>query len=314
MASAFVLFQFPCALLLLLLLFLCPCYAQRHSNISLGSSLTPLGPNTSWLSPSGEFAFGFWPLPSDTSKFLLAVWFEKIADRTIVWYVNGDDPVQDGAKVELTSDGRFLLEDHSGSEVWSDDVSNASHAAMLNTGNFVLVDAEGQPRWQSFQTIPADTILPSQVLSLGTHLSARLMEDDYSAGSEFTNEVKSIAHTHHKNLVRLLEFCCEGTERLLVFVYMRNGSLMSFLLENERPEWNTRIQIALGIARVLQYLHKECFSQIIHCDIKPQNILLDEKFAARISDFGLAKLLKTGQTRMNTNIRGNQGLRRAGVV
>ncbi|KAG6474609.1 hypothetical protein ZIOFF_068547 [Zingiber officinale] len=128
----------------------------------MGSSLTPLGPNTSWLSPSGKFAFGFRPLPSDTSKFLLAVWFEKIADRTIVWYVNGDDPVQDGAKVELTSDGRFSLEDHSGSEVWSAGVSNASHAAMLNTGNFVLVDAEGQPRWQSFQ-IPADTVLPKNV-------------------------------------------------------------------------------------------------------------------------------------------------------
>ncbi|KAL6203723.1 hypothetical protein ACLB2K_027422 [Fragaria x ananassa] len=73
-----------------------------------------------------------------------------------------------------------------------------------------------------------------------------------------------------------------------------------------RPNWYSRSQIALGVAEGLIYLH-ECSSQIIHCDIKPQNILLDDSFTARISDFGLAKLLRTDQTRTTTGIRGTRG-------
>jgi serine/threonine protein kinase len=67
------------------------------------------------------------------------------------------------------------------------------------------------------------------------------------------------------------------------------------------------MQIAFGVARGLLYLHEECSSQIIHCDIKPQNILLDKSLNARISDFGLAKLLKTDQTKTTTGIRGTKG-------
>jgi serine/threonine protein kinase len=67
------------------------------------------------------------------------------------------------------------------------------------------------------------------------------------------------------------------------------------------------MQIAFGVARGLLYLHEECSSQIIHCDIKPQNILLDESLNGRISDFGLAKLLKTDQTKTTTAIRGTKG-------
>ncbi|XXG46272.1 hypothetical protein AAC387_Pa02g1156 [Persea americana] len=74
-----------------------------------------------------------------------------------------------------------------------------------------------------------------------------------------------------------------------------------------RPDWNQRMQIALGIARGLVYLHEECSTQIIHCDINPQNILLDESFTPRISGFGLAKLMKADQTRSITSIRGTRG-------
>ncbi|URE23142.1 G-type lectin S-receptor-like serine threonine-protein kinase [Musa troglodytarum] len=674
--ASFVLFKHPCVLLIMLLLFLGASNAQRYRNMSSGSSLTPLGRNTSWLSPSGEFAFGFYPLPTNSSVFLLAIWFVKISSKTIVWYANGDNPVEAGSKVVLTTDGRFSLEDSTGSEVWNAGITNASYAAMLDTGNFMLVDSQGSPRWQSFRA-PSDTMLPSQVLDLGSQLSAHLMDDDYSSGrftlrvqidgnlvlytvaapsafqydaywatstvgngsqlvfkesgiyfdqrdnttvaisssgvqstqdfyqratldadgvfrhyihprngstvgvwsdgwtsvafqppdicqvtnsvagsgacgfnsycrfdedqhvdcecppqysfldadrkyrgckpdfaaqsceadasetqelyeftvmtnvdwpssdyeqygsideeqcreecladcfcavatygdgncnkkrlplsigrtgsygnkkvlikvpkgnrsesvppcpirqnkgkrswilpgslllgaavfvllaailvvtyctcsrrprelqpasslsalglrpftydelreasdgfseelgrggssvvykgflqdaartcvaikkldkvfpetqKEFMNEVETIARTYHKNLVRLLGFCYEGAERLLVYEYMSKGSLMGFLFaDGGRPEWNRRIPIALGIARGLQYLHEECFSQVIHCDIKPQNILLDDNFTARISDFGLAKLLRTDQTRTKTDIRGTKG-------
>ncbi|GLT59523.1 hypothetical protein SLA2020_323360 [Shorea laevis] len=119
--------------------------------------------------------------------------------------------------------------------------------------------------------------------------------------------MSAIGKTNHKNLVQLLGFCNEGQHQLLVYEYMSNGSLASYLFGNPRPSWYRRTQIAFGIARGLAYLHEECSNQIIHCDIKPQNILLDDSLTARISDFGLAKLLKTDQTRTVTAIRGTKG-------
>ncbi|KAG9154838.1 hypothetical protein Leryth_019543 [Lithospermum erythrorhizon] len=124
---------------------------------------------------------------------------------------------------------------------------------------------------------------------------------------EFKTEATTIAKTHHKNLVRLLGFCDEDPHRLLVYEFMSNGTLASFLFGILRPDWNKRIQMAIGVARGLMYLHEECSTQIIHCDIKPQNILLDDSFTARISDFGLAKLLINDQTRTQTAIRGTKG-------
>ncbi|XVE78832.1 hypothetical protein DITRI_Ditri14bG0009800 [Diplodiscus trichospermus] len=123
----------------------------------------------------------------------------------------------------------------------------------------------------------------------------------------FKAEVNVIGQTHHKNLVRLLGFCDDGDNKLLVYEYLSNGSLASYLFGNSRPSWSQRTQIALGIAGGLLYLHEECSTQIIHCDIKPQNILLDEHYNARISDFGLAKLLLLNQSHTNTAIRGTKG-------
>ncbi|KAM3755136.1 hypothetical protein ACB098_02G017500 [Castanea mollissima] len=125
---------------------------------------------------------------------------------------------------------------------------------------------------------------------------------------EFLTEVQVIALTHHKNLVRLLGYCNEQNHRLLVYELMKNGTLSNFLSgEGERPSWESRVEIALGIARGLLYLHEECNTQIIHCDIKPQNVLLDNNYTAKIADFGLAKLLMKDQTRTRTNVRGTMG-------
>ena len=135
----------------------------------------------------------------------------------------------------------------------------------------------------------------------------KLKRIEKDGDKEFGAELKAIGRTNHKNLVQLLGFCNEGENRLLVYELMKNGSLAKFLFGNSRPDWYTRTQIILGTARGLLYLHEECSTQIIHCDIKPQNILLDDFFTARISDFGLAKLLKTDQTRTMTGIRGTKG-------
>ncbi|XP_030448136.1 G-type lectin S-receptor-like serine/threonine-protein kinase LECRK1 [Syzygium oleosum] len=127
---------------------------------------------------------------------------------------------------------------------------------------------------------------------------------------EFRTEVNVIGQTHHKNLVRLLGFCDEGQERLLVYEFLSNGSLSSLLFEEDpklKTPWNKRCQIAFGVARGLMYLHDECPVQIIHCDIKPQNILLDNYCVAKISDFGMAKLLMMNQSYTQTNIQGTRG-------
>ncbi|XVF77432.1 hypothetical protein PTKIN_Ptkin14bG0042600 [Pterospermum kingtungense] len=148
--------------------------------------------------------------------------------------------------------------------------------------------------------------LPS---SYGQHVAVKKLEKFVLEASEkeFKTEVKVIGQTHHKNLVRLLGYCDEGEHRLLVFEFMGNGSLSSFLFGELRPSWEQRLKIASGIAKGLTYLHEECSTQIIHCDIKPQNILLDDSFTAKISDFGLAKLLISNNTRTLTGIRGTKG-------
>jgi tRNA A-37 threonylcarbamoyl transferase component Bud32 len=125
---------------------------------------------------------------------------------------------------------------------------------------------------------------------------------------EFHTEMRVIGRTHHKNLVRLLGYCHDGPNRLLVYEYMSNGSLADILFTPEKqPSWDERMEIARNIARGILYLHEECEPQIIHCDIKPQNILMDENRRPKISDFGLAKLLKADQTRTFTDIRGTKG-------
>ncbi|XP_027075783.2 G-type lectin S-receptor-like serine/threonine-protein kinase LECRK1 [Coffea arabica] len=125
---------------------------------------------------------------------------------------------------------------------------------------------------------------------------------------EFRAEMRVIGKTRHRNLVRLLGYCIEGSKRLLVYEYMSNGSLSDLLFKGQwRPNWDDRVRIALDVARGILYLHEECESAIIHCDIKPQNILLDESWRAKISDFGLAKLLMPDQTRTNTHARGTRG-------
>ncbi|KAL6345915.1 hypothetical protein AAG906_025195 [Vitis piasezkii] len=125
---------------------------------------------------------------------------------------------------------------------------------------------------------------------------------------EFQNELKVLGRTHHRNLVRLLGYCLDGRNRLLVYEYMSNGSLADLLFTPaKQPCWLERVGIALNVAKGILYLHEECETQIIHCDIKPQNILMDEYRCAKISDFGLAKLLMHDQTNTFTGIRGTRG-------
>ena len=126
---------------------------------------------------------------------------------------------------------------------------------------------------------------------------------------EFQAELSVIARIYHMNLVRIWGFCSEGSHRLLVCEYVENGSLASILFsDNILLDWKQRFNIALGVAKRLAYLHHECLEWVIHCDVKPENILLDQNFEPKITDFGLAKLLNRGGSNQNTShVRGTTG-------
>ncbi|XP_048141641.1 G-type lectin S-receptor-like serine/threonine-protein kinase LECRK1 [Rhodamnia argentea] len=143
----------------------------------------------------------------------------------------------------------------------------------------------------------------------GKSVAVKRLERAIERGEvEFQAEMAAIGHTHHKNIVRLLGFCMESSRKLLVFEYMENGSLADVLFDVERrPPWSERVRIALEVARGILYLHDECELQIVHCDITARNILLDESRTAKISDFGLAKLLMPNQTGPKTKVRGTRG-------
>ncbi|KAB5565160.1 hypothetical protein DKX38_005214 [Salix brachista] len=153
---------------------------QAYNNVSLGKSLTAASSDLPWTSPSGEFAFGFQQVSN--AGYLLAIWFNKIPERTIVWSANRNNLAQRGSTVQLTADGQLVLNNQSGTRIWTRPElggSGAAYAAMLDTGNFVLA---GQANlWQSFDE-PTDTLLPSQNLNLGGELIAPFQEKNYSDG------------------------------------------------------------------------------------------------------------------------------------
>ncbi|XP_031499176.1 rust resistance kinase Lr10-like [Nymphaea colorata] len=129
-------------------------------------------------------------------------------------------------------------------------------------------------------------------LSNGTVVAVKLIEKSHNDGEEFCNEVATIGRIHHVNVVRLLGFCVEGSRRALVYEFMPNGSLEKFTNNTDVGQCLLRerlYDIALGIARGIEYLHQGCDRRIVHFDIKPHNILLDHDFTPKISDFGLAK-------------------------
>ncbi|KAK7377222.1 hypothetical protein VNO80_02644 [Phaseolus coccineus] len=145
----------------------------------------------------------------------------------------------------------------------------------------------------------------------GTQLAVKKLEGIGQGKKEFRVEVSIIGSIHHHHLVRLKGFCAEGSHRLLAYEYMANGSLEKWIFNKNREEfvldWDTRYNIALGTAKGLAYLHEDCDSKIIHCDIKPENVLLDDNFLVKVSDFGLAKLMTREQSHAFTTLRGTRG-------
>ncbi|XP_077243348.1 G-type lectin S-receptor-like serine/threonine-protein kinase At2g19130 [Tasmannia lanceolata] len=147
------------------------------------------------------------------------------------------------------------------------------------------------------------------ILPDSTSIAVKKLEGLRQGEKQFRAEVSTIGTIQHLNLIRLRGFCSVGVKRLLVYDYMPNGSLDSHLFQKKSKflDWKTRYQIALGTARGLAYLHEKCRDCIVHCDIKPENILLDAAFCSKVADFGLAKLIGRDFSRALTTMRGTRG-------
>ncbi|XP_068471890.1 rust resistance kinase Lr10-like isoform X3 [Phaseolus vulgaris] len=136
-------------------------------------------------------------------------------------------------------------------------------------------------------------------LRSGSCVAIKVLQNSKGNGQDFINEVATIGTIHHQNVVHLIGYCAESSKRAIVYEFMPNGSLDKFIFsreENPHLTYDTIYNIAIGVARGISYLHHGCEMQILHFDIKPHNILLDEKFTPKVSDFGLAKLYPTNKS------------------
>ncbi|KAL5071038.1 hypothetical protein RYX36_021925 [Vicia faba] len=149
-------------------------------------------------------------------------------------------------------------------------------------------------------------------LRSGRLVAVKLLDKAKSNDQDFINEIATIGRIHHVNVVQLIGFCVEGSKRALIYEFMPNGSLEKYIFFHIEESLSLSCEklyaISLGVARGIEYLHNGCNVKILHFDIKPHNILLDENFNPKVSDFGLARLCPTNKSVVSlTAARGTIG-------
>ncbi|KAL7195224.1 hypothetical protein ACSBR1_035442 [Camellia fascicularis] len=141
-------------------------------------------------------------------------------------------------------------------------------------------------------------------------VAVKRLEGILQGDAEFWAEVRIIGRLNHRNLVKMWGFCAEGKHKLLVYEYMENGSLDKLLFTDSSSsalDWEHRYNIALGTAKGLSYIHEECLEWVLHCDVKPQNILLDDNLEPKVTDFGMSKLFRESLDTGFSRVRGTRG-------
>ncbi|KAL6591354.1 hypothetical protein ACP70R_049857 [Stipagrostis hirtigluma subsp. patula] len=146
----------------------------------------------------------------------------------------------------------------------------------------------------------------------GNEIAVKLLtREDRSGDREFIAEVEMLSRLHHRNLVKLIGICIERNKRCLVYELIRNGSVESHLHGADKAKgllnWDVRMKIALGAARGLAYLHEDSNPHVIHRDFKASNILLEEDFTPKVTDFGLAREASNGTQPISTRVMGTFG-------
>ncbi|XP_061371358.1 putative receptor protein kinase ZmPK1 [Gastrolobium bilobum] len=146
------------------------------------------------------------------------------------------------------------------------------------------------------------------VLSDQRVAAVKRLKEANQGEEDFLAEVSIIGRLNHMNLIEMWGYCAEGKHRLLVYEYMEHGSLAENI-KSDRLDWTKRFDIALGMAKGLAYIHEECLEWILHCDVKPHNILLDSNYQPKVADFGLSKLRSRNETKYSSfsRIRGTRG-------
>ncbi|XP_078176372.1 cysteine-rich receptor-like protein kinase 8 [Carex rostrata] len=206
------------------------------------------------------------------------------------------------AETEISQEERMLTTNNETLDLWSRETNSDFPFFDFNqiataTGNFSLDNKLGEGGFGPVY---------KGVLQDGLEIAVKRLSSYSGQGLvEFKNEIQLIAKLQHRNLVRLVGWCIQGEEKILIYEFMPNKSLDYFIFDETRGEllnWERRFEIIEGIAQGLLYLHKHSRLRIVHRDLKASNILLDSEMNPKISDFGLARIFSAkDQLQANTN-------------
>ena len=260
----------------------------RHGSTRSGSSHQPSPPETSRGSHNGAQAHhGSTYVTTTSSNATSATRSGLFTQETVISEHNEDSPVSTSTSLENKPD-HSRRRRNSPQPMY---FSPFTYSRVVEaTGNFQTTLGEG-----GFGVVYEGELSNGTKIAVkDLNLSNKSVSDRQRIQRSFAAEVQTLGLIHHVNLVRLLGYCTEDEHHMLVYEFMANSSLDKWIFGDDPQrvlDWATRVRIAIGIARGLEYLHVGCNQAIIHLDVKPQNILLDANLYPKLADFGIAKLV-----------------------